>query len=168
MKTSMMAMTSADILHFPKTEPLPADIENFVADITESLGRMLESLPYQELIHRVSGREATASSGLSSAEPISVIPGKQKAFCTTYTLAFAAEAASKRPYGFSNVMREVRATLIDCERITRAVVLLTDVWSPRLIDEHLRDIRAHERQGRFVVPHLVTGQHIVRLNWPRG
>lgn len=167
MKTSMLAMTSADILHPPKTEPLPADIENFVADITEGLGRMLESLPYKDLIHHVSGREPTAPSGLSTAEPISVIPGKQKAFCTTYTLAFAAEEASKRAYRFSNVMREVRATLINCERITRAVVLLTDVWSPRLIDEHLRDIRAHERQGRLVVPHLVTGQNIIRLNWPR-
>ncbi len=167
MKTSMMTMTSADILYFPKSEPLPAEIENFVADITESLGRMLKDIPYRELIQRVSGHEGTVPSELSGSEPISVIPGRQKAICTTYTLAIASESAAKRTFGFSNVMREVRSTLIDCERITRAVVLLTDVWSPRLIDEHLRDIRAHERQGRFVVPHLVAGQRIIRLNWPR-
>jgi len=56
--------------------------------------------------------------------------------------------------------------MIDCERITNLVVLLTDTWGPRQIEEHLRDVYAHARQGRYVVPHLVTGGRILRVDWP--
>jgi hypothetical protein len=30
----------------------------------------------------------------------------------------------------------------------------------------LRDIYAHARQGRYVIPHLVTGDRIHRVEWP--
>jgi hypothetical protein len=83
------------------------------------------------------------------------------------TLAISTGISPANSLGFPAVMRSVREYLIDCERMAKAVVLLTDTWSPRHIEEHIGDIRAHARHGRYVVPHLVTGGRVLRVDWPK-
>lgn len=89
----------------------------------------------------------------------------EKVACTRAALAVCTGMSPPSRLGFPNVMRTVREYLIDCARISEVVVLVTDVWSPRHVEEHLRDVLAHQRQGRFVVPHLVSGRRLLRLDW---
>jgi hypothetical protein len=147
-------------------EELPREIEDVVAAIVRRLeGQLLEG-SYRELVERVLRPDAMSQYPVSGGELINIISGEQIAACTRIAVAVATGSSPTSATGFPCVMRAVREYMIDCERMARAVVLVTDTWNPRHIDEHIRDIRAHQRKGRFVVPHLVAGNRIHRIDWP--
>lgn len=152
----------------PDDSELPEDIRKVVSDLIRRIENRLSDAPYDDLVGRILGGEDALGGALEAGEPISVIPGEHKGACTRVALALARGGSLTSPTGFPRVMRAVRKYLIDCERITQTVVLLTDVWTPKQAEEHLLDVHAHARHGRFVIPHLVTAGRIVRIHWPAG
>ena len=143
----------------------PREILDAAAAIVDRLEGYLAETTYDRLLDQIARREGGLAHPAGTGDLINVIPGDQKAACTQVALAMATGTSVGR-YGFPGIMRSVREYMIDCERITNLVVLLTDTWGPRQIEEHLRDVYAHARQGRYVVPHLVTGGRILRVDWP--
>lgn len=164
----MMANITAGIQRAPFGDSdIPGEILSEISDLVERIERWLSDVPYDRLVDRIIRRDGAFGHHAERGEVINVIPGNQKVACTRITLAMSTGISPASSLGFPSVMRSVREYLIDCERMAKAVVLLTDTWSPRHIEEHIGDIRAHARHGRYVVPHLVTGGRILRVDWPR-
>ena len=164
----MMDNIAAGVIQPPYCElDLPMEIERAISDLVSRLQNRLAEGTYGELVDYLVRRQGISHQSLSEGDTINVIPGQQRLACTRLTLAVSTGASPTGSLGFQSVMRAVREHMIDCERMTKAVILLTDTWSPRHIDEHIRDIHAHSRHGRFVVPHLITGNRILRVDWPR-
>jgi hypothetical protein len=145
---------------------LPSEIEPVITAIVRRLEALLEDGTYRELVEQVLRTEGMSQYPVYSEELINIIPGNQTAACTRISLAVAMGSASTSSIGFPSVMRSVREHMIDCERMNRAVVLITDTWNPKQIEDHILDIRAHQRKGRFIVPHIVAGSNIHRVDWP--
>jgi hypothetical protein len=168
MYRQMMASITAGIQTQPFGElDIPEEILTEVSSLVERIECWLRDAPYDSVLDRVIRRDGVIRHHSEGGEVINVIPGTQKVACTRLTLAMSTGISPSSSLGFSSVMRSVREYLIDCERMAKAVVLLTDNWSPRHIEEHIGDIRAHARHGRYVVPHLVTGGRVLRVDWPR-
>ena len=146
---------------------LPMEMERTISELVHRLQSRLAEGTYGELVDCLVRRQGISHQSLSEGDTINVIPDQQRLACTRLTLAVSTGASPTSSLGFQSVMRAVREHMIDCERMTKAVILLTDAWNPRHIEEHIRDIHAHSRHGRFVVPHLVTGNRILRVDWPR-
>jgi hypothetical protein len=146
---------------------IPGVILSEVADLIERIESLLSDAPFDRVIDQVINRDGMIGHNSNVGKVINVIPGNQKVACTQLTIAMSTGTSASSQLGFTRVMRSVREYLIDCERMAKAVVLLTDTWSPRHLEEHISDIRAHLRHGRYVVPHLVTGRRILRVEWPR-
>jgi len=144
----------------------PPELLEEVAELVKRIEACLRESPFDDLVDRLTNRDDDLGFPSGGGVPINVIPGTHKLACTALTLALAKGISPGSRLGFTNVMRTVRAYLIDCERIAKAVLLLTDTWSPRHTEEHLEDVYAHARQGRYVIPHLVTGDRIHRVEWP--
>jgi hypothetical protein len=152
-------------LHW-RGDRLPDELERLVADIVARLEERLLHQSYRSLQDEIE-RGRWDPPPAPSGEPITLIPGDGKAACTQAALAICSGTSARGRLGFPSVMRSVREYLIDCERIARVAIVVTDVWSPKHLDEHLRDVWAHHRQGRFVVPFLVAGGRLNRLGWPQ-
>jgi hypothetical protein len=168
MYRQMMANITAGIQSQPFNDlDIPGEILSEVADLVERIERWLTDVPYDRLVDRIIRRDGAIGHHVEGGDVINVIPGNQQVACTRITLAMSTGISPSSSLGFPNVMRSVREYLIDCERMAKAVVLLTDAWSPKHIEEHIGDIRAHARHGRYVVPHLVSGGRVLRLDWPK-
>ena len=163
-----MTNITAGIQHQSSSElDLSGDILREVSALVERIESWLSDGPYDRLVDRVIRRDGAIGHPAEGGEVINVIPSDQKVVCTRVTLALSSGISPTSSLAFPSVMRSVREYLIDCERMAKAVVLITDTWSPRHIEEHIGDIQAHARQGRLIVPHLVTGGRILRVDWPR-
>ena len=168
MYQEMMANITADVQNqhfgeFDVPEEILADVSNFIKRIERSL----TEIPYNRLVNQIIRGEGAISHHARDGDLINVIPGHQKVACTRITLAMSAGTSPIRGLGFPSVMRSVREHLIDCEQVTRVVILLTDTWNPRLNKEHIGDVMAHARRGRYVVPHLVSGAKVVNVEWSK-
>jgi hypothetical protein len=169
MYRQMMPSITAGIQNQPFSElDIPGEILSDVSDLTERIERWLNNLTYDRLVDRIIRHDGVFGQHTEGGEVVNVIPGSQKMICTRITLAISTGISPASSIGFPSVMRSVREYLIDCERTAKAVVLLTDTWSPRHIEEHIRDIRAHARYGRYVMPYLVTGGRVLRVDWPKA
>jgi len=169
MYRQMMANITAGIQSPPFGDSdIPAEILSEVSDLVERLERWLTDVPYDRLVDRIIRRDEAFGHYAEGGEVINVIPCNQNVACTRIALAMSTGISPASSLGFPSVMRSVREYLIDCERMAKVVVLLTDTWSPRHIEEHIGDIRAHARHGRYVVPQLVTGGRVLRVDWPRA
>ncbi|MFZ4819426.1 MAG: hypothetical protein ACOYLU_12335 [Limisphaerales bacterium] len=163
-----MANITAGIQNQPFGEPdIPGEILREVSELVERIERLLTDFPYDRLVDRIIRRDGNIGHHTEGGDVINVIPGNQKLACTRMTLAMSTGISPASSLGFPNVMRSVREYLTDCERMAKVVVILTDTWNPRHIEEHIGDIRAHARHGRYVIPHLVTGGRVLRVDWPR-
>jgi len=162
----MESITAGMARHLDGDLVLPSDIEDVVAAIVRRLEGQLRDGSYRDLVERVLRPDGMSHFPISGGELINIIPGNQITACTRIAVAVATGSSPTNSVGFPSVMRAVREYMIDCERMAKAVVLITDTWNPRQIDEHIRDIRAHQRQGRFLVPHLAAGGRIHRVDWP--
>ena len=164
----MMDNITAGVTQHRSTElELPMEIERTISELVHRLQNRLAEGTYGELVDYLVRRQGISDHSQAEGDTINVIPGQQRLACTRITLAVSTGTSSTGALGFQSVMRAVREHMIDCERMTKAVILLTDTWNPRHVEEHIRDIHAHSRHGRFVVPHLVTGNRILRVDWPR-
>lgn len=168
MYQKMMAnITTINQNHSFGETKIPWEIHTGVSELVERIEHLLTEVTYDGLVDRIINHDGFVDHLSKGEEDFNVIPGTQKVACTRMTLALSTGVSVSNSLGFPCVMRSVREYLIDCEKIAKAVVLLTDTWSPRHVEEHIADVRAHARQGRFVVPHLVTGCRILRVDWPR-
>jgi len=164
----MMDNITAGVTQLPYSElELPMEIERTISELVHRLQNRLAEGTYGDLVDHLVRGQGISHQSLSDGDMINVIPGQHRLACTRITLAVSTGASPTGSLGFQSVMRAVREHMIDCERMTKAVILLTDTWNPRFIEEHIRDIHAHSRHGRFIVPHLVTGNRILRVDWPR-
>jgi hypothetical protein len=169
MYRQMMADITAGIQNQPFDElDIPGETLSEASELVKRIERWLTDMPYDRLVDRIIRRDGAFGHHAEGGEVINVIPGNQKVACTGITLAMSTGTSPASSLGFPSVMRSVREYLIDCERMAKAVVLLADTWSPRHIEEHIGDIQAHARHGRYVVPHLVTGGRVLRVDWPKG
>jgi hypothetical protein len=98
-------------------------------------------------------------------EPVNLIPGDGTGRCARIAIALV-KGTGEGKYGFVNVMRDVRSHLIHCYSSTKVVVLLTDVWDPKLIAESRSDIAAHRTMGHVVVPAVASGGRLIPMTWP--
>jgi len=146
---------------------LPEEILREVSTIVDRIEGWLSDTSYDRLIDRIIRREGALGHPADGGNVINVIPGDQRVACTKIMLAMSTGISPVSWLAFPSVMRSVREYLIDCEKLVKVVILLTDSWSPRHIEEHIKDIQAHARQGRYVLPHLVTGGRVLRVDWPR-
>lgn len=147
---------------------LPEEILREVSTIVDRIDGWLIDASYNRLIDRIVRRDGALGHPADGSNVINVIPSDQRVACTKITLAMSTGISPVSWLAFPSVMRSVREHLIDCERLAKVVILLTDTWSPRHIEEHIKDIQAHARQGRYVLPHLVTGGRVLRVDWPRA
>ena len=145
---------------------IPKEILSEVSSLVDVLEGSLANLPYDRLIQEIIGRGGDIRNLNETGIVFNVIPSNQKIACSQITLALSTGISSAGPLYFPRVMRSVREYLIDCEHIAEIVVLLTDTWSPQHIKESIGDILAHARHNRYIVPHLVNGSRILRVDWP--
>jgi len=95
-----------------------------------------------------------------------VIPhGESAGICTDIVVALASSKGHPKNR-FLNVMREVRAHLIQCMHSTEVVFILTDVWDPVKFRESEADLRAHIRRGVKLIPGLVNDGRLIPLGLP--
>ena len=168
MYRKMMANITAGIqrAHVGESD-IPEEVLIETSHLVERIESWLTEVQYERLVDRIVLRDEAFRHHADIGAVVNVIPGNQKVACTRITLAMSTGISPASPLGFPGVMRSVREYLIDCEGMAKAIVLITDTWSPRHIEEHIGDIRAHARRGRYVVPHLVTGSRVVRVDWPK-
>jgi hypothetical protein len=166
MYRQMMANITAGIQNQPIGDSdIPAEILSEVSDLVERIERWLTDMPYDRLVDQITRRDGVIDDHFADGEPISVIPGNRILACTRVMLAVSIGTSSANSLGFPGVMRSVREHLIECENVAKVVVLLTDNWIPRMNTEHIRDVVAHARRGRYVIPHLISGKRILRASW---
>jgi len=144
---------------------IPHEILRDVSNLVGHLECWLNDIPYDRLVDQIIHRDGVIDDHSADDELITVIPGKRKIACNRLTLAVSVGLSAVSSLGFPRVMRSVREHLIDCENVAKVVVLLTDTWNPRLNTEHIRDVVAHARKGRYVIPHLVSGKRILQNSW---
>ncbi|MEI7927706.1 MAG: hypothetical protein WCH40_04090 [Verrucomicrobiales bacterium] len=80
--------------------------------------------------------------------PINVIPGDRSGQCAPLLVAVA---QAGRRAGMSKIIPQVRKHLIDCGRITNAVIIVSDEWKPGILSNSLGDLMSHVTQGKRIV-----------------
>lgn len=166
MHRQMVANTTADTHGqlFGEME-IPQDILRDVSNLVGRLECWLNDVPYDRFVDQIIRRDGVIDDHSADGELITVIPSEKKIACNRLTLAVSVGLSAASSRGFPRVMRSVREHLIDCENVVKVVVLLTDTWNPRLNTEHICDVIAHARKGRYVMPHLVSGKRILQASW---
>ena len=100
------------------------------------------------------------------AQSYNVIPNDESSgMCTDLVVALASSKGHPKNR-FLNVMREVRAHLIQCMHSTEVVFILTDVWDPVKFRESKADLRAHIGRGVKLIPGLVNEGRLIPLAHP--
>ena len=102
----------------------------------------------------------------AAAQSYNVIPSDESSgMCTDLVVALASSKGHPKNR-LLNVMREVRAHLIQCIHHTEVVFILTDVWDPVKFRESEADLRAHIRRGVKLIPGLVNEGRLIPLGLP--
>ena len=102
----------------------------------------------------------------TAAQSYNVIPSDESSgMCTDLVVALASSKGHPKNR-FLNVMREVRAHLIQCMHHTEVVFILTDVWDPVKFRESKADLRAHIGRGVKLIPGLVNEGRLIPLALP--
>jgi len=98
----------------------PPELLEEVAELVKRIEACLRETPFDDLVDRLTNRDDDLEFPAGGGVPINVIPGAHKLACTALTLALAKGISAGSRLGFPNVMRTVRAYLIDCERIAKS------------------------------------------------
>lgn len=141
---------------------LPELIQSDVLEVLAGLSLLISEGGYQSIFRRNPAGSVRETIGRSS--DINIIPGNEIGICCPLALALCQGEAASRPYGFRNVMRKVRSHMINCFYDTGVVMIVTDVWSPRLIEESLEDMEAHQAKGKKVLFFLVNGSKLTLVD----
>lgn len=123
----------------------PAAVRSLVERIAEAVLQR----GYKEFAHDI------ASPGLfgdlvlgSNALPINVIPGTEPGQCAPLLVAVA-QAGKKT--SLSKIIPKIRRHLIDCDPITKAVIIVTDEWRPEILGDSIDDLKSHVAKGKRIV-----------------
>jgi hypothetical protein len=133
-------------------EQLKADTHDrqIARNVLTRIANAVSEFSYENVVNDVS--QETFRGGPDSpigSEDIDLIPSRFRTGCHSVLVAFS--KGEKKKIGFTSIMREVREHLIDCFGTTRIVIVLCDTWTRSILEEHLRDLRAHyRRKVRFV------------------
>lgn len=146
-------------------DAIDADLLNRIERLLDRLQSDIREEGYLRILERFHQDQDASEQFPTGGDLINIIPGEVKTSCTQLCLAFSSSTHSSR-YKFPEVIRSVREYLIDCSGIAQVAILLTDTWSPRQVEESTKDVHAHARQGRFVVPYLVSGRTLTAIDWP--
>ena len=104
--------------------------------------------------------------GITSTHSYNIIPSNAKAgVCTDLVIALASSSGHPKRR-FINVIRELRAHLIQCMHSTQTVFILTDVWDPVKFRESEADLKSHMRRGLKIIPGLVTKNSLIPIDIP--
>ena len=107
--------------------------------------------------------------GMGEDGSIVVIPGDGPGHCAPIVLAIAKGKDGRSRHGLPNVMREVRAHLIQCFEIAEVVILLTDRWDPDLMRESEPDFSAYVSRpigSKVLIPLVSWKRQLTTYPWP--
>ena len=91
---------------------------------------------------------------------INVIPGTHEGSCNEILLALSKSTAGN--FGFNGIMQKVRRHLLDCP-ITKTVIVISDHWGKKMLNDHLLDLQHHYSRGVRFVFLLTIGNYLVPL-----
>jgi len=92
----------------------------------------------------VGGRDSPVGDG-----QINLIPSTRKGACCPVLVAVS--KGDKRALGFPSIMQQVREHMIRCIDKTRVAIILCDHWHPKMLSDHLGDLRAHHDRGTRIL-----------------
>ena len=142
------------------------DDHNNVESIIDRVTRAILELGYDDFADAVTahGGQSGSRSLIGNNAPINLIPSESDGICCSTVVAVARGGRdTKRGNGIRQVMRSLRAHLIDCLRETQLALVLTDTVDP-LIKESREDLLAHGRRGVAVIVLHVVGNTINLIN----
>ena len=95
---------------------------------------------------------------------INVIPGTHEGSCNEILLALSrgTSKGTVGDLGFNVIMQKVRRHLLDCP-ITKTVVVVSDHWGKKMLNEHLLDLQHHYSRGVRFIFLLAIGNYLVPL-----
>ena len=93
---------------------------------------------------------------------LNVIPSQGKGACCSQVLCVA-QRLSRNRNDLRTVLRHLRAHLINCAGITEQVVIITDVWDPKLLEESEQDLLSHRTNGLQILMLLVSGRSVTHV-----
>lgn len=139
---------------------LPGFLKEDILSVLDGLSGLILDRGYGSLFR--DGPAAHVREIIGRQTDINIIPGVEEGICCPLALALSTIGSPNR-YSFRTVMRQVRKHMIDCFNDTGAVLVITDVWSPRLLEESLLDLDAHESRGKHILFFLVNGRNLMPL-----
>lgn len=108
--------------------------------------------------------EGSAGSLVGLNQPLNIIPSDgNEGKCCEIALVLSRGGSGKQ--GFTDCMRQLRAHLIHCVKITKVVIICMDQWVPGKLEESRRDIKAYQDLGIIFIPILVTKSAMHVLEW---
>jgi hypothetical protein len=146
----------------PKTREL-------VDRLIDTLLRVLSDYDLDQAID-ILARSDELAPELGVRGDIVLIPGEGAGRCAPVVLAITKGRGGRSRYGLSNVMRAVRAHLIQCFEIAEVIILLSDRWDPDIMKESEADFLAHASRsiGRKVFIPVVYWKHNLTIyDWPQ-
>lgn len=141
---------------------LPVRIIEDILSVVEGLNHINSQRGYQSIFRYNPAGMLREMIGRNS--DINIIPGVEAGICCPLAVALSMGDSMSHRYGLRNVMRAVRRHLIDCFQDTGVMMIVTDVWSPRLLEESLGDLQAHENQGKHILFFLVNGSKLTLVS----
>jgi hypothetical protein len=154
-----------EILDEAKIKP---ETRELVERLIDALRKLISDYDIDGISERLADR-GQLFPGMGDDGAIVVIPGDGAGRCAPVVLAIAKGKDGRSRHGLPNVMREVRAHLIHCFEIAEVVILLTDIWDPKLMKESEPDFSAHASRpfGRKVlVPIVCWKRQLTAHDWP--
>jgi hypothetical protein len=131
------------------------DISGGARRVLERITQAIGEIGYDEFVEdATSSNFQGGAQSLVGASSINIIPGHVGGPC--HKLLLAISKGDKKAIGFPSVMRQVREHLILCKE-TKAVIILCDHWYPRMLDEHIGDLRAHHEKHKVRFLFLMVG-----------
>jgi hypothetical protein len=91
---------------------------------------------------------------------INLIPGTHEGSCRETLLALSKGTVGD--LGFNGTMQKVRRHLLDCP-ITKTVVVVSDHWGKKMLNDHLLDLQHHYMRGVRFIFLLAIGNYLIPL-----
>ena len=164
-ETSMNIDEIGKILSDAKIKP---ETRTRVEGLINDLRKLLSDLDI-EGIREILADGGSLFHGVGEGGDILVIPGHGRARCAPIVLAIAQGRDGRSRFGLPNVMREVRANLIQCFEIAEVVILLTDRWDPDLMRESEADFSAYASRPigcKILIPLVSWKRQLTTYAWP--
>lgn len=130
--------------------PTSSDERSIVSSLLRRLTDAIAEIGYEGVIEALLDESfAGGNDSVLGTNQVNVIPGQGADRCSSVVLAVS--KGIKGGLGVDSVLRKLRAHLIRCVDKTRVVIIVSDHWTPTILDEHLEDLRAHAAKGvRFL------------------